>query len=133
MQDDAEKRRTCDAAAAEVQGILQGRALPRGGPYVPPPRAAFNAVGPPSQVPLAEHLPKLASRGGLLVRLAWLVRQNRACMHAAVEETRKRSSPCRARAGVRAGARWRAGVRGPGRAAGAGRAGLPVHQPVGGV
>ena len=49
-QDDAEKWRTCEMAAAEVQATLQGQRLPRGGMYVPPPKAAYNAMGPPMQV-----------------------------------------------------------------------------------
>lgn len=53
MQNDVEKQRCVDMAAAEIQGILQGQRVQKGGPYQPASQRAFNAVGPPQQV---QHL-----------------------------------------------------------------------------
>ena len=50
MQNDAEKQRCVDMAAAEIQSILQGQRVQKGGPYQPASQRAFNAVGPPQQV-----------------------------------------------------------------------------------
>jgi len=50
LQDDAEKQRCVDAAAAEVQSILQGQRTNKGPVYQPPSQRSFNAVGPPPQV-----------------------------------------------------------------------------------
>ena len=86
MQDDAEKRRTCDAAAAEVQGIMQGRMPPHGGPYAPPPRAAFNAVGPPQQVAQALDIPWICFSGSTLCVPGASCEVEQGMRHAAVEE-----------------------------------------------
>ncbi|CAL8471825.1 g11367 [Coccomyxa elongata] len=48
-ENDAEKQRCVDMAAAEIQGILQGQRVQKGGPYQPASQRAFNAVGPPQQ------------------------------------------------------------------------------------
>ncbi|EIE23783.1 hypothetical protein COCSUDRAFT_63305 [Coccomyxa subellipsoidea C-169] len=49
-EDDAEKQRCVDAAAAEIQAMLQGQRVMKGGPYQPASqRPSFNAVGPPQQ------------------------------------------------------------------------------------
>lgn len=45
-------RRCVDAAAAEVQAILQGQRLPKGPIYQPPSQRGYNAVGPSPQVGL---------------------------------------------------------------------------------
>ena len=50
MQNDAEKQRCVDMAAAEIQSILQGQRVQKGGPYQPASQRAFIAVGPPQQV-----------------------------------------------------------------------------------
>lgn len=39
-----------DAAAAEVQAMLQGQRVNKGAAYQPASQRAFNAVGPPQQV-----------------------------------------------------------------------------------
>ncbi len=51
-QGEVEMKRCVDAAAAEVQAILQGQRLPKGGVYQPPSQRGYNAVGPSAQVGL---------------------------------------------------------------------------------
>jgi hypothetical protein len=54
-QGEEEMKRCCDAAAAEVQAILQGQRIPKGGVYQPPSQRPYNAVGPPAQVRCEFH------------------------------------------------------------------------------